>query len=233
MSISFIWFDLGYTLLYSTRERLYHAMFTDLGHSIAPERFEREYHLVDKLFMRDYPGVFGRDPATYAPWFLGVLGHRLGIGIDVCPAWQWAKRVMATDPIRWLPFDGVAEALADLRRRGHRLGVITNWDLSARGILAAHDLDGYFEKVVVSCEVGCEKPDRRIFDLATSAAGVAPEECLYVGDNYYVDTVGARASGMTSVIVNRFGTLGVEEIVDVPIVAHIREIQGWLEPQNH
>ena len=121
------------------------------------------------------------------------------------------------------------EALADLRRRGYRLGVITNWDSSARGILAAHGFDGCFEQVVVSCEVGCEKPDRRIFDLAAGAAGVRPAECLYVGDNYYVDAVGARGAGMESVIVNRFGRLGVEEIVDTPIVAHVGEVAGWLE----
>ena len=129
----------------------------------------------------------------------------------------------------WLPFEGAAEALADLRRRGYRLGVITNWDSSARGILAAHGLDGCFEQVVVSCEVGCEKPDRRIFDLAAGAAGVRPAECLYVGDNYYVDAVGARGAGMEPVIVNRFGRLGVEEIVDTPIVTHVGEVAGWLE----
>ena len=50
-----------------------------------------------------------------------------------------------------------------------------------------------------------------------------------MGDNYYVDAVGARGAGMESVIVNRFGRLGVEEIADAPIVAHVGEVAGWLE----
>jgi putative hydrolase of the HAD superfamily len=229
VSISFIWFDLGYTLLYQAREQPYREVLAELGHDIALERLEREYHLADKLFMREYPGVFGRDPDTFAPWFLGVLNHRLGVRTDLCRTWRRLKEAVATDHAGWLPFDGVAEALAGLRRRGYRLGIITNWDPSARRLLAEHGLDGFFEQVVVSSEVGCEKPDSRIFDLAAEAAGVRPAECLYVGDNYYVDTVGARAAGMESVVVNRFGRLGVEEIADAPVIAHVREIAPWLE----
>ena len=229
MAITFIWFDLGYTLLYQEREQPYREVLAELGHAFTLERLEREYHLADKLFMREYPGVFGRDPDTFAPWFLGVLNHRLGIRTDLCRTWQRLKQLAAADHTGWLPFEGAAEALADLRRRGYRLGVITNWDPSARRLLAARGLDGFFEQVVVSCEVGCEKPDRRIFELAAGAAGVRPAECLYVGDNYYVDAVGARGAGMEPVIVNRFGRLGIEEIAEVPIVAHVGEIAGWLE----
>ncbi len=229
MSISFIWFDLGYTLLYQQREEPYRAVLAELGHDVTRERLELEYHLADKQFMRDYPGIFGGDPETFAPWFLGMLNYRLGIRTDLCRTWQMLKRVSAHGHAGWLPFDGAADALADLRRRGYRLGVITNWDPSARGILAAHGLDRYFEQVVVSCEAGCEKPEPRIFEIATGAARVAPAACLYVGDNYYVDTVGARAAGMASVVVNRFGRQGVEELSDVPIIAHVGEIASWLE----
>lgn len=232
MKITFIWFDLGYTLLYQAREQPYREVLAELGHDIALDRLEREYHLADKLFMREYPGVFGRDPDTFAPWFLGVLNHRLGIRTDLCRTWQRLKQVLATDHTGWLPFEGVAEALADLRGRGYRLGIITNWDPSARRLLAEHRLDGFFERIVVSCEVGCEKPDRRIFELATAAAGVEAAQCLYVGDNYYVDTVGARAAGMESIVVNRFGRLGVEEIADAPVVAHVREIAPLLESRR-
>ena len=230
VAITFIWFDLGYTLLYQAREQPYREVLAELGHEFPLERLEREYHLADKLFMREYPGVFGRDPDTFAPVVprraqpSARHPHRPLPDVAACSN---APRRTAT-PV-WLPFEGAAEALADLRRRGYRLGVITNWDPSARGILAAHGLDGFFEQVVVSCEVGCEKPDRRIFDLAAGAAGVRPAECLYVGDNYYVDAVGARGAGMESVIVNRFGRLGVEEIDDAPIVAHVGEVAGWLE----
>jgi putative hydrolase of the HAD superfamily len=230
--ITFIWFDLGYTLLHRAFAQPYQGVLAELGLEVPLERLEREYHLADKLFMREYPGVFGRDPDTYSPWFLGVLNHALGIRTDLCRTWQRLKQALAADSAGWMPIDGAAEALADLGRRGYRLGVITNWDPSARTLLARHGLDVCFEKVVVSSEAGCEKPDRRIFDLAAAAAGVQPAECLYVGDDYYVDTVGARGAGMESLIVNRYGSLGVEEITDAPIVAHVGEVAGWLESRR-
>ncbi len=230
--IAFVWFDLGCTLLYPTYAQSYRKVLAELGHDFTPDLLELEWHLGDKLFMREYPEVFGGNPDTFSPWFLGVLNHRLGIRTDLCRTWGRLKQVAAADRAGWLPFDGVAEALADLRRRGYRLGVITNWDPSARKLLAEHGLDGFFERVVVSSEVGCEKPDRRIFELAMGAAGVRPAECLYVGDNYYVDTIGARGAGMESLIVNRFGHRGVEEITGVPIVAHVGEVAGWLESRR-
>lgn len=229
MAIRYLWFDLGYTLLYQTREEPLRAVLAELGHEFPLARLEREYHLADKLFMREYPGVFGRDPDTFAPWFLGVINHRLGIRTDLCRTWRRLKQLMTADRFGWLPFAGFADALADLRRRGYRLGIITNWDPSARALVERHGLGGYFEQLVVSSEVGCEKPDRRIYDLAVAAGGVRAEECLYVGDNYYIDAVGARAAGMAFLIVNRFGRLGVEEITDAPIVSHVGEIAGWLE----
>ena len=229
MTITFIWFDLGCTLLYPAFARSYHGVLAELGLEVPLERVELEYHLADKLFMREYPGVFGRDPDTYSPWFLGVLNHALGVRTDLCRTWRRLKKALAADDAGWLPIDGAAEALADLRRRGHRLGVITNWDPSARTLLARHGLDVHLEQIVVSSEVGFEKPDRRIFDLAAAAAGVRPAECLYVGDDYYVDAVGARAAGMEPLIVNRYGRLGVEEITDAPVIGHVGEVAGWLE----
>jgi putative hydrolase of the HAD superfamily len=229
LAITWLWFDIGYTLLYKPREQAYHDVLAELGHSIPVERLEREYHLVDKQFMRDHPGVFGHDPETFMPWFLGELNYRLGVRTDIARAWARLKEVQPPGAKLWLPFEHVPGALEGLKGRSYRLGVISNWDPSARSLLAECALDGFFEHVVVSCEVGVEKPDPRIFQLAMERAGASPEECLYVGDNYYVDSVGARKAGMESLILNRFDSLGVEEIRGQAILRDITEVAGWLE----
>jgi putative hydrolase of the HAD superfamily len=223
--ISYIWFDLGYTLLYKPREEAYRKVLEELGHPFTREELERQYHLVDKHFMREHPGVFGRDPETFMPWFLGELNHRLGLRTNLSQSWERLKRLQPSG--EWLPFPPVASALAELKKT-YRLGVITNWDASARPILAAHGLAANFDQVVVSCEVGWEKPDTRIFTHAMEKAGVRPEECVYVGDNYYVDAVGARAVGMDCLIINRFGGLGVEELEGQAILRDVSEVGPWL-----
>lgn len=226
---SFIWFDLGYTLLYKPREEAYGKVLAESGIGVSADQLEKAFHLADKLFMREYPGVFGRDPDTFMPWFLGHVNFRLGIRLDLYRAWQRLKEVRDALPRYWLPFDNVRAVLNDLRRRNLRLGVITNWDPSARSLLECHDLAAFFEQIVVSSEEGCEKPDPRIFELAARRARVSPAECLYVGDNYYADAVGARRAGMDALIVNRFGSLGVEEITDQTIIPDVSHVIDWLD----
>ena len=232
MAIRFLWFDIGYTLLYKPREPAYHEVLAELGHDIPVARLEREYHLVDKLFMRERPGVFGHDPETFMPWFLGELNYRLGIRTDIARTWARLKEAQPPGDRLWLPFEHVPRALEGLRDRSYRLGVISNWDPTARPLLAACGLDDYFEHVVVSCELGIEKPDPRIFQAAMERAGVTAPECLYIGDNYYVDSIGARTAGMQALILNRFDSLGVEEIRDQVILRDISQVAGWLETQR-
>jgi putative hydrolase of the HAD superfamily len=226
--VGFVWFDLGYTLLYKPREQAYQKVLASFGHSRTVEELEKAYHLEDKCFMRHYPRVFGHDPDTFMPWFLGQLNYRLGLRLDLCATWARLKAEQDGGRGRWMPFDSVRDVLSDLGRRGVRLGVISNWDHTAREILEHYGLVECFEHIIVSSEVGCEKPDPAIFDLAMRRARVSPGQCLYVGDNYYVDTVGARGAGMQCLIVNRFGTLGVEEIRDQLFIPDVSRIVDHL-----
>ena len=43
-------------------------------------------------------------------------------------------------------------------------------------------LDDLFEVMILSAEVGRAKPDRRTYQLACAAIGVAPERCAFVDD---------------------------------------------------
>lgn len=90
----------------------------------------------------------------------------------------------------------------------YRLGVVSNFDYTptVRRILAQCGLLDRFETVVVSDAVGWRKPHRVIFEVALTALGVGPEECLFVGDRPDIDVAGAKAMGMGAVWVNVDGT---------------------------
>lgn len=132
----------------------------------------------------------------------------------------------------WLVYPNVSGVLDQLSAKGLGLGVISNWDPSAKPILASHSLLDRFDVIVISSEVGVSKPDERIFRIATELAGVDPSRCLYVGDNYYDDAVGAASVGMKCLIVNRFGNFGVEELRDQPLISDISEILPYLESED-
>ncbi len=225
---TFLWFDIGYTLLYNLREPTYRQVLREHGVEVSENDLVHAFHWVDKVFMREYPGVLGKDPRTYSPWYLGVLNYHLGLRLDLCRVFtRWRELQDATEDY-WRAFDFTPAVLEKLRRKGVRLGVISNWDLSAREILTRQGIAEYFEHIIISSEVGVEKPEEGIFHLALEKAGVSASECLYVGDNYYDDAVGSRKVGMPSLIVNRFERKGIGEIEGHPIIRDIREIEKYL-----
>jgi len=225
-SKKYIWFDLGYTLLKLKREENFQNILADLGFNITVDQIEKAFHLTDKLFMRRYPGLLGKWRGYYMPMYLGNMIHTLGIRTDICPLYEeWRKKL--ENPFKvWIPFDHVMEELTRLSKEGYRLGVISNWDKTAVPLLDLHGLTPLFENIIISSEVGFEKPDTEIFKIALDRASVSVEDCLYVGDNYYDDGIGSRKAGMDFVIINSFGTLGVEEIKDcaiIPDITHVKE----------
>lgn len=61
----------------------------------------------------------------------------------------------------------------------------------------------YFPVRIISGDYGFRKPDPRLFVMALAALGVRPEEAAYVGDHPYHDVCGARAAGLTSILLAR------------------------------
>jgi putative hydrolase of the HAD superfamily len=105
----------------------------------------------------------------------------------------------------WRVYDDAWLALEEGRRRGLIQGVISDWGSDLVGILGDLGLTQYFSFVVISAVVGRAKPSPEIFRYALDRAGVEPEEAAYVGDSYVADVIGARASGLIPVLVDRKG----------------------------
>ncbi|WEG07572.1 HAD family hydrolase [Microbacterium horticulturae] len=98
-----------------------------------------------------------------------------------------------------------AEVLTALRSRGILTAIITNGPSAVqRAKLERVGLDG-FEAVIVSGEVGMEKPDAGIFRTALDRLGVDAAATVHVGDNQSADVAGASSAGLTAVWINRTG----------------------------
>lgn len=95
----------------------------------------------------------------------------------------------------WFVSPGACESLARLRAAGYRTAVVSNFDSRLRRIMRELDIDGLFDAVVISAEVGAEKPNPLLFERACEALGVAPEHAVHVGDDRRNDLYGARDAG--------------------------------------
>ncbi|MBM4402162.1 MAG: HAD-IA family hydrolase [Candidatus Cloacimonetes bacterium] len=83
--------------------------------------------------------------------------------------------------------------------------MISNAPVRLREILEREDLIPLVDTIVISSEVGVEKPDKEIFVIALEEAGIAPKEAIYVGDSLYSDVMGAENAGMIPVLLDRKG----------------------------
>lgn len=125
-----------------------------------------------------------------------VVGRWPGRWADAQAFWADFRPAVA-EAVR--PDPSITQAVAALSKR-YRLAVVSNGGPGqrrklARAGLAPPDLDA-FEVVLISGEVGWDKPDPRVFRAALAALGVAPGAAMMVGDDPVRDIAGAAAMGI-------------------------------------
>ncbi|MBI4770749.1 MAG: HAD family hydrolase [Chloroflexi bacterium] len=91
--------------------------------------------------------------------------------------------------------------LGELRRRGYRLGLVSNAsDYANVGrLLDKAGIRAYFDPVLVSAAVGVRKPNPHIFELALQAWGLPPAQVVMIGDTLGADILGAHNAGMRGI----------------------------------
>ena len=96
-------------------------------------------------------------------------------------------------------FEGTREMLEALGARGLRLAVVTSKrNVPAREGLDSFDLQPYFELVQGMEDTVKHKPNPEPLLTAAQRLGVAPAECVYIGDSTY-DMEAAHAAGMGAI----------------------------------
>ena len=113
-------------------------------------------------------------------------------------------------------YDDVVPVLDKLKDR-YKFGLLTNGapDLQRRK-LKGSGLTDYFDKVIISGEVGFGKPDPRIFELALERLGSTAGSSVMIGNSLKSDIIPAIEIGMTAVWVNR-----KRQTIDKPITPEL------------
>ena len=97
-----------------------------------------------------------------------------------------------------VPYDGAIESLRLLSYE-HKFGVIANQSPGSEERLTRWGLSPFISVRVASAEVGLEKPDPAIFDLALRQAECTPAEAVMIGDRLDNDIRPARMLGWKTV----------------------------------
>jgi len=97
--------------------------------------------------------------------------------------------------------EGVIETLEMMCQKGVRLGLITDGrSVSQRNKIKALGILDYIDNIIISEEIGSEKPSRQNYSSFHSAS-----TCYYVGDNPSKDFVTPNSLGWTTVMLKDDG----------------------------
>ncbi|MFB9327148.1 YjjG family noncanonical pyrimidine nucleotidase [Paenibacillus aurantiacus] len=194
-----IWFDLDHTLLDYDRSELACMQLTVERHGLT-QYPDYSWEAFRSLFA----------PINWTYWTERVqrnlaIAQVLDLSFrDTLSQLGWEQELSASmTRTYWELFCGAAHVLDGAmqliaRLRGtYTLGVISNGIGEAqRGRLQASGLYDYFDRMLISDEVGLWKPDPALFALAVEASGCSKEEVLFVGDSLSDDYRGAKSGGI-------------------------------------
>ena len=100
------------------------------------------------------------------------------------------------------------EVLETLQARGVPMGVLSNWDYQLPLRFEELDLAHYIHFVLSSSQAGLEKPGMQLFyfgleHIQKVRPDLAVQQCLYVGDHYEKDVLGAQSAGFRPIWIVR------------------------------
>ncbi len=103
----------------------------------------------------------------------------------------------------WHLYDDVIPALSDLKDRGFRLAVISNFDSRIYDLLRAFEIERFFDGVHISSRAGAAKPDAEIFKTALKHHQVEAWQAVHIGDSWREDVEGALNTGIRPILLDR------------------------------
>ena len=132
--------------------------------------------------------------------------ERLGLSPESELVREVADAYSSEREARVAPFPGALETLAELRRRGHALGLLTNGGAKLqRAKLERYDIARCFDVVRIEGEVGVGKPEAAAFAGALTALGASGEPAMMIGDDLDADVAGGSNAGLATVWVDHAG----------------------------
>jgi putative hydrolase of the HAD superfamily len=128
----------------------------------------------------------------------------------------------------WRLFPEAPAFLARLRERDVPLALVTNGDArQQRDKIERHDLDRWFDAILIEGEMGYGKPDEVVYREALRRLGVAATDAWMVGDHIEFDVGAPQRLGLRGVWVDRAGA-GVPVDADVRPHLVVRDLSTML-----
>lgn len=216
-----VFFDAGNTLLYTSPSvaEIYFTVAKEHGCQASVEEIreasKKAYLELKTTLLTTNPDHRASDEEDQKWWSKVVTATFQQLGFS-----QHIDKIIETligtfrNPEIWRLFPEVTEVLFQLKSKGYKLGIISNWSSALLSLCKALELEPYLDAILVSAVVGWEKPSPFIFQKALSTMGISSEEALHVGDTYRDDILGAQNVGMDAILIDRLNATSLDGLID-------------------
>lgn len=123
----------------------------------------------------------------------GITENADALGLNAAQVF----RIASTEYI--CVYNGVFEALHQLREKGYRLWLLSNAQRAFTAYELRHlGLGPQFDGIYLSSDYRCRKPDVRFFQALLDEQKLDPKRCLMIGNDRETDIAGAKAAGLAT-----------------------------------
>lgn len=225
-----VFFDMGGTLVFPDPVRIATVFNAHLHLNITPERCLEAIHAATLFLDKQLEKPSTKPDDWWSQYFTAIVENCASGPMPTEESRLEAFTILRTDHRKrnlWSYFVPEAEELLTwLESEGFLLGIISNSDGRVQAQLREASLLDRFAVVLDSHDVGVEKPDPRIFQMALDASGLSAGEVLYIGDFVHIDGIGASRAGMSVLILD---PLAKRSDWGYPTVQSLGDVRAWLE----
>lgn len=170
---------------------------------IGEPAFQEELPRLEGISRRDWV-AFQREALLTRPYptreaFVEAIFERFGGGSG--PLRDQLLRLLSRELESVVVVPGALPVLAFLKRRGLRLGLITNSASPYREPLDRLGLAESFDEILFSCDAGARKPATSLYARTLESLELPAREALMVGDSLANDVRGPEALGVRGLLV--------------------------------
>jgi len=195
MSVPFIFFDLGQTLV-DEWDFIAHfdQKFLEVLNGFGARVDQRNYRAVRDSIIRDRKIGHGsvKELILEVCRILSPPGYDKAIASRLEPQLKEGRR-------NFFRFFYDAEPTLQVLSKRFEMGIIANQSEDIIELLDKSGLGRFFKVQAISSIVKMKKPDPAIFELALKQAGRPARECMMVGDRLDTDICPANMLGMTTI----------------------------------
>jgi 2-haloalkanoic acid dehalogenase type II len=225
LKIKAVVFDMGNTLIeydFESPEEVFHRILLSLGiHKslddikeafLSAKNEAREVGLLSSFGKMECEEYWNR-------WDSLVLKH-----LEIAKHVKLGKIVQSKwfDFMDCMLFPEVREVLLELRRRGLKVGLISNgYEEEIAFVVEKAGLEKAAFDIIVGVDtIKKAKPDPGIFKYASNKLNVKLEETMFVGDSVDLDYKGAENAGINALLIDRTG----KQQTDLRTIKNLREL---------